>query len=182
MAIIKWAVKELLTAIKMNNFGIRRASVSEQVATLDIERLSGDNYFNTDHKAPEIYQSGSGGTFKVTQLSNFIVRQEGSVGIAGTEKTILEEQVPNMRGISNTKIFATLKYLAEPNQAGSVKLTVTDGVTPVTDTAAFSSNPAPVDVYERLEVDTSSFTIDDILTIKILGTQVNISHIEIRSL
>ena len=38
MAIIKWGVKELLTALKMNNTTLRRATPAEQVAELDVNR------------------------------------------------------------------------------------------------------------------------------------------------
>ena len=179
---IKWVVKELLTAIKMNNFGVRRLSSAEEIASLDVERLAGDIIHNTDSKALEMYQSGTGSTFKVTELSNFIFRSDNRVGIGSTEKKIYDQAINNQRGISNTKIIVTLDYLAEVSQAGSVKVTVTDGITPVTVTHAFSSNPSPVTVFDRFEVATTSFAIDDILNIQVLGTQVNIDHVEMRAI
>lgn len=179
---VKWVVKELLTAIKMNNFGIRRMTAAEQQATVDAERLAGDNFFNTDKKTMEIYQSGSGSVFKVTELSNFVFRSGDRVGVGSVEKKVYDEEITNMKGISNTRIIVLLDYLPEVNQAGSVKVTVTDGVSPVTVTENFTSNPAPITIFKRFEINTSSFAIDDILNIQILGTQVNIDHVEIRSI
>lgn len=179
---VKWAVKELLTALKMNNFGIRRLSDAEEVATLDTERLAGDNIFNTDVKAMNIYQSGAGSTFKITEISNFIARYDVPIGIGASEQTIYDDEITNMKGISNTRVLVTLDYIAEISQAGSVKVTVTDGTTPVTITESFNSNPAPVQTYKKFIVDTTSFAINDILNIQVLGTQVNIDHVEIRSI
>ncbi len=179
MAIVKWLVKELLTSLKLNNFGVRRASDSEQVAVLDVERLAGDIYHNTDSKAMQVYQSGSGATFKKTEYSNFIFRSGVEIGVT-TEQTIHDEEINNQEGVSNTNVLVTLDYIAEVSQAGSVKVTVTDGSSPVTVTDAFSSNPTPVRQFKKFIVDTSSFALDDLLNVLILGTQVNIKNVEMR--
>ncbi len=180
MAITEWLVKELMTRVKMNNFGIRRASDSEQVAVLDVDRLAGDAYHNTDDKTLQVYQSGSGATFKKTQHSNFIFRSSIEVGVGASEKTIYDEEVNNMEGISNTRVIVTIDYLAEVSQAGDVNVTVTDGSSPVTVTDSFSSNPTPVRQFFKFVIDTSSFAIDDLLNIVVKGTQVNINNVEMR--
>ncbi len=180
MAIVKWAVKELLTSLKLNNFGIRRASRAEQVAVIDVDRLAGDNYFGTDDKTPEIYQSGSGATFKRTQLSNMIFRNGVEVGAGASEKTLFDEEINNQDGISNTRVIVFLDYIAEVSQAGDVNVTVTDGSSPVTVTDSFSSNPTPVRQFFKFVIDTSSFAIDDLLNIVVKATQANIKNIEMR--
>ncbi len=180
MAITEWLVKELLTRVKMNNFGLRRASSSEQIAVIDVDRLAGDLYQNTDNKALQMYQSGSGATFKKTEYSNFIFRSSIEVGIGSVEKTIYDEETHNMEGVSNTRIMVFIDYLAEVSQAGSVKVTVTDGTTPITVTDSFSSDPTPVRQFFKFIIDTSAYTIDDLLNIKVLGTQVNINNVEMR--
>ena len=180
MAITEWLVKELMTRVKMNNFGIRRASRAEQVAVLDVDRLIGDNYFGTDDKTMEIYQSGSGATFKRTQLSNFIFRSGVEVGIGAVEATIYDEEINNQDGVSNTRVLVFVDYIAEVSQAGSVKVTVTDGSSPVTVTDSFSSNPTPVRQFFKFVIDTSSFAIDDLLNILVLATQANVKNVEMR--
>ena len=176
----KWAVKELLTAVKMNQMGIRRMTDAEQVAILDADRLAGDSFHNSDNKAFQVYQSGNGSVFDITELANFFFRSDPQIGVGASEQTLYDEETLNVKGFCNTRVFVTLEYLAEANQAGSVKARVTDGVTPVTDTESFSSNPSPVTIVKRFEVDTTAFDIDVKLNIQVLGTQVNIEHVEIR--
>lgn len=181
MAIIKWAVKELLTSLKLNNFGVRRASRSEQIAVLDVDRLIGDIYQGTDDKALEMYQGGSGATFDLTEFSNFIFRSNVPMAVGSSEKTLYDEEINNMLGISNTRVFVSLDYLPAVSLAGDVNVTVTDGSSPVTVTDSFSSNPTPVDIFKKFVIDTSSFAKDDILDIVVKATNVdNVDHVEMR--
>ena len=175
-----WGLKELLAKVKMNQLGIPKYSDAEQIAIIDSSRLAGMSNYNTDNKAFQIYQSGNGSTFSISELSNFFFRQDAQIGIGSVEQTIIDEETLNHKGFCNTRVFITLEFLAEVSQAGSVKARVTDGTTSVTVTESFSSNPTPVTTFHRFEVDTTSFAIDVKLNIQVLGTQVNIEHVEIR--
>ncbi len=180
MAIIKWGVKELLTALKMNNTTLRRATPAEQVAELDVNRLAGDLYHNSTDKMLEIYQGGAGSTFDITEITNFIFKSDLRIGIGAVEEKIWDIETHNMRGVSNNRIIVNIDYLAFVSLAGSVKVTVKDGTTPITVTDSFSSDPTPVDQFFRFVIDTTAYTIDDILNIKVLGTNVNINNVEMR--
>ncbi len=180
MAITKWGVKELLTAVKMNNSTLRRATRAEQIAEIDANRLIGDMYHGSDDKALEIYQGGSGATFNLTEMSNFIFREPTEVGVGSSEQTIYDEEINNQKGVSNTRVFVFLDYIAEVSQAGDVNVTVTDGSSPVTVTDSFSSNPTPVRQFFKFVIDTSSFAIDDLLNIIVKATQANVKNVEMR--
>ncbi len=180
MAIIKWVIKELISSIKLNNFGLRRATTAEQAAILDTERLAGDLWHNSTDLALEMYQSGSGSTFDVTELSNFIFRSDVPIGVSTVEQTIYDEEINNMRGISNTRVYVNLDYLPEVSVAGDVNVTVTDGSSPVTVTDSFSSDPTPVIVFKRFVINTSSFSQEDILNIVIKATNCVVDHVEAR--
>ncbi len=177
---ISWAVKELLTAVKMNNFGVRRMSDAEQLATLNSARLLGDNYYNTDHKTLQIYQTGDDSNFDITQLSNFLYRDESQIGAGSSTQTLYDEAFINNQGKMNTRVFVLIEYLKETSQAWSIDAIVTDGSSPITTSISGGSDPSPVPIYDVLEINTTSFTIDDILNIKLDVNDAQIQFIEMR--
>ena len=176
----KWTIKELLTSVKLNQMGIRRMTDAEQIAIIDADRLAGDSFHNLDNKALQVYQSGTGSTFDITELTNFLFRDATNIGVTTPKSTVYDEQFVNVRGKLNMRVFVTLQYLQETNEAGEVEIVVTDGTTPVTVTDTLSSNPAPVKVYKTYIVDTTSFTEDDILNIQVKLTQVQVEFVEFR--
>lgn len=178
--VTKWSVKELLSAVKMNNFGIRRLTDSEELATLDSERLAGDVIFNSDNKAMHVYQSGTGSTFLLTELSNFLFRNSTQLGIGSSKLTVYDEPFVNTAGRFNRRVFVSVEYLPYVSLAGTVDAVVTDGSSPITVADAFSSNPTPVLIYKTLVVDTTSFTLDDILNIQLAVQNAEIQYVEFR--
>ena len=177
---IKWAIKELLTAVKMNNTTIRRMSDAEQIASLNSERLAGDLIENTDHKTLQKYNSGASSIFNVTEFSNFLFRDESQIGAGSSTLTLYNEAFINNQGKMNTRVFVLIEYLKETSQAGSIDAIVTDGSSPITTNINWSSDPSPVLTYVVMEVVTTSFAIDDILNIKLDVNDAQIQYIEMR--
>ena len=177
-----WALKELLTKVKMNQLSIPKYSDAEQIAILDIERLAGMVNYNTDNKAVQVYQSGAGSTFDITELTNFLFRDITNIGITTPKSTVHDEEFVNTQGKLGTRVFVSLQFLQEVSVAGEVEIIVTDGTTPVTVTDTLSSNPAPVKVYKTYIMDTTSFAIDDVLNIQVKLTQVQIEFVEFRGI
>jgi len=180
--VLNWGVKELIASVKLNNLSVRRASVAEQATILDSQRVAGDSFYNTDNKTFQMYQTGSGATYNVTELSNFLWRQKVQIAIGSSKTTIYNEPFINMQGKMNTAVFVIVEYLALPNLTGEIEATVTDGITPVNNTVALSSNPAPTAVKTILSVATTSFAINAVLNVKLSLTNCEVQYVEFRSI
>ncbi len=180
--VVKWSVKELLSAVKMNSFGNRRMTDAEQIAQIDSVRFEGDQYHSSDHKTLQIYHSGDGSVFDITELTNFLFRDDTNLGIGSSKLVVYDEPFVNFNGKMNTRVFVTVAYLPYVSLAGTVDATVTDGSSPITVTGAFSSDPTPVELYKTFEVVTTSFTIDDILNVKLEVQNAEIQFVEFRSI
>jgi hypothetical protein len=176
----EWAVKELLTAEKMNKFGNRRMTTAEQLAVVDTARLVGDQYQHTDRKTLQIYQSGLGATFKFTELTNLLYRDETQMGSDNTTRTLVNEAFVNKDGRMGTRVFFVFEYLPEASQVWSIDCIVTDGTTPVTVTRSGTAGGSPTAVYDVVEVATTSFAEDDVLNCKMDVNDAQIQYVEIR--
>lgn len=178
----KWIVKELLAAVKMNQLSIPKYSDAEQIAIIDGSRLAGMVSYNTDNKAIQIYQSGLTSTFNITELSNFLLRDDSNIGITTPKNTVYDEGFVNTRGRMNNKVFVSLEYLQEISIAGEIEIVVTDGVTPITNTDTLTSDASPIKKYKTYTIDTTSFALDKVLNIQVKLTQVSIEFTEFRGL
>jgi len=178
--VTKWAVKELLTSDKMNKMTLRRGTDAEQVAIPDNERSAGDPWFNEDRTVLQIYHSGSGAVFKVSEITNLLYRQRAEIGIGATKKTVYDEPFVNTNGKFSNVVFITLEYTPFVSAAGEVEVIVTDGVTPVTSNVTFSSDPAPTTVKKTFILVTGSFTLDDTLNIQLLVQNASVKNVEFR--
>lgn len=175
-----WAVKELITAVKMNQTVVPKYTRAEQEAVLDANRLAGMVSYNKDKKALNVYQAGTGSTFNVTELSNFLYRNDVLVGIGSTLTTVHNEAFVNNQGKMNTRVFVIVEYLPYASLAYEVRGIVTDGVTPVNDEDTGTAGGAPSKVYKVFEIDTSSFTLDDILNVKLEVKNAEVQYVEFR--
>jgi len=180
--VTKWAVKELLTAVKMNQMGIRRITVAEQVAILDADRLVGDTFYQDDNNALQVYQSGLGATFDFTQLSNFLFRDKTQIGIGAIKATIYDEQFVNTKGKMNTRVFMSVEYLPYVSLAGEVEVIITDGVGPISAKDIFTADPTPTIVYKTFELITTTFTLDDVLNMQVLAQNAEVQYVEFRGI
>ena len=177
----KWEVKELLSAVKMNNLGVPQYSDSEQVGIVDTGRLKGMTMYNTDHETLQVYQGGNGSEFKVTEISNLLFDSSIKIGV-NNQRIIYNIDVVNRIGLCNNKVVLKLKYIQQSNNAGNITLkAISNGVTRMEEIVLGSVN-VPSEHDLELRVDVSGFVIDALLNIQVLGTQVTISNLEIRGL
>lgn len=179
---VSWAVKELLSAVKMNSFGNRRMTDAEQIAQIDSVRFVGDQYHNTSNKTLQIYHSGTGSTFDITELTNFLFRDETQFGIGSSKTKVYDEPFVNSKGKMNTSVFVYVEFLQYVSLAGTIDATLTDGSSPVTVTNGFSSDPTPVVIYKTFVLDATSFTLDDVLNVELELQNCEVRYVEIRSI
>ena len=175
-----WQLKELISADKQNQLGVPKYSVAEQVAILDSRRLVGMISFNTDRKSVQIYQGGTGSTYDITELTNFLWADKTNIGITSPQQKIVNEAFINTRGKMNTSVIVTLQYLQEVSVAGEIKSTLDWSGTNIinTDTLASTGSPTLQEITYVLASDT--ITDDEIVNVWIESLQVQIQHIEIR--
>lgn len=181
MTIFKWLVKENILAQKLNNMGVRRATTAEQVAVADVDRKEGDLYVHTDKKTLQVYLSGTGGTFRKTELTNFIFKDQTDIGIGNTQIEVYDEEIINHVGKCNNKIFIDVRYLQYTSIASIIEAEVIDGVaSPVVSTLNLESTGSPVESTYTFELDVTSLAIDKPLNIHLDLKNINLYNIEIR--
>jgi len=180
--VTNWSLKELLASVKMNQLGVSKYSSTEQIAIIDSQRLVGMVTYNTDNKAMQIYQSGVGATFNITELTNFLFKNNVNLGITIPKQTVYNESFVNTKGKMNISVFVSLQFLQEVSIAGEIQIVVTDGITPVTVTDSLSSTATPTKIYRTYAVATTSFAIDTVLQIQVKLTQVQIEFVEMRGI
>jgi hypothetical protein len=159
---------------------VRRGSDSEQQAIPDNERSFGDPWVNTDRKVLQIYHSGSGANFKVSEISNLLFRSRSKIGIGSTKRTVYDEEFINTNGKLSNVVFVIVEYTPFTSAAGEVEAIVTDGSSPVSDKDTFSSDPTPTAVQKTFILESSGFTLDDILNIQLLVQNANVRFVEFR--
>ena len=177
----KWEVKELLSAVKMNSLGVPQYSDSEQIGIVDTGRLKGMTMYNTDHETLQVYQGGNGSVFSKTILSNYLFRDKTNLGIF-TKKTVYDEHFVNTEGKMNTRVFVAMEYLQEISIAGEIEIIVTNGSSPVNASIGLISQVSPVKRYIEFELDTTSFSLDDVLRVQVNLTQVQVEFVEMRGI
>ena len=178
----EWIFKELLTAVKQNQLGIPKYSSAEQIAIIDSRRLAGMTNFSTDNKTLQIYQSGAGSTFNITELTNFLYKNTVNVGITTPAKIVYDEPFINNKGKMNTRVFVTLQYLQEVSVAGQIKITLDHPGTNIVNTDVLASTGSPTLTEITYELDSSNIAEDDVVNIFIELLQVGIQNVEIRSI
>lgn len=176
----KWTIKELLASVKMNQLGISKYSITEQQAIADSERLAGMATYNTDDKSLEVYQGGTGSTFNITKLTNFLFRDKTNLGIGSSLTTVYDESFVNNQGKMNTRVFVIVEYLLEASQVFEITARVTDGVSPIVETISGTAGGSPVKTVKVFEMATTSFTIDDILDIELDLKNAQVEFVEFR--
>ena len=176
----KWAIKELLASVKLNQLNTPHYTTAEQVAILDANRVKGMTSYNTDDETLQVYQSGTGSNFFVSELTNKLFRNETNIGIGSTLTTVYDVGFVNQRGKMNTFAFCVMEYLLEASLVFEITFTVDDGVSPINDTISGTAGGSPVKTIKVFKVDTSSFTIDDILQLQIKVKNAQIEFVEMR--
>lgn len=175
-----WAIKELITAVKMNQLSVPKYTEAEQQAILDINRLQGMPSFNKDKNTLDIYHRGTGSNFHVTRLTNFLFRDATQIGIGSSLQTVYDEAFINTQGKMNTNVYVTIEYLLEASQSYEITATATDGSSPDSDTISGTAGGAPTVQYKTFVLDTSGFTIDDIINIQLKVKNAQIQYVEFR--
>ena len=86
---LKWALKELLASIKLNQLNTPHYTTAEQQGIIDGDRVVGMTSFNTDDKTLQTYQGGTGSTFKITEFTNFLFRNSANIEWFLCDRTFL---------------------------------------------------------------------------------------------
>ena len=180
MAIEKWVPKENVSARKLNNNGLRRMDEADKTTVADEDRLSGDMIHNKTTKALERYQRGTGGTYITTEVSNFIVRNDTEIGIGSTKQTVGDEDFTNRKGLSNNRLIINVTYKQEVSVASEVEVVLTDGTTPVSDLLSLGSNGSPVKSVKQFVLDTTGYTLEVGLNLKVKIKNAIIYNYEVR--
>ena len=178
----KWSIKELLASAKMNQLGNPKYTDAEEIAVIDGNRLPGMINYNSTNKTVHVFQSGTGSTFDITELTNFLFRNKVNLGITTPQKKVYDESFVNSKGKMNTSVFVTLQYLQETSVAGEIKITLDHPGTNIVNTDTLASDGAPTLQEITYELDAGTIVVDNVVNIFIEILQVQIKNVEIRSI
>ena len=181
MVLVDWDSYEVLDNIKLNSMSVRKGTDADQLATPNHKREAGDMWYNQDRKVLQCYQSGTGNTFKVTELTNLLYSQETKIGVGSFKVPIHEKTFINFKGKMNSRVFVSLKYIPYTNVAGEVEARITSGNAVQTESVNFVASATPTAVYKTFILDSSSFNIDAEIIVNLLGQNVSVQFVEFRS-
>ena len=177
---LKWAIKELITAVKLNNMCVRRLTTAEQQSTIDSERSAGSVFWNDDDNKLEVYHSGTGSEFSVQSVSNFLFRQTEEIGITGGLQTILSERFVNKKGVMNNRVIVSVDYTPLAGSGGFIEVEIIDGVQRSISNDLFPAQSSLARVKKDFELATNLFQTDTDMQIIIRGSRVRVRDIVIR--
>ena len=178
--VLSWAIKELMTALKMNFTTLRRMTRAQMVAQINAVRLAGDMYHNDDDLSSEIYRSGDDSAWKLSKFSNLLFRSELAIGIGSTKKEVFDEIIVNAEGLCNTRIMIGVQWKSFVSLAGDIDVEIDDQTTQVSDTIALSSDPTPNWEEKIFSLNTSAYPIDATFNISLDIRNVNIRDVTFR--